>query len=715
MDVELKVKLANEASAALKKVETDAINTAQKIGTASDKVAAQTAAFAEKSAARNTSAFQKNAQARQMLGMRSEHAIQREITRTEAAYNRLKNTGTLSFNEQARAAEQMRQKIAGLTREMKGYNQAQKEITTPKTGGFNTGTAMGVGMGAYAAYRTIAPKFVESMQYDERLANMANTAYNDRDVAGRIKGKGDLEGAITRARIVGGGTRESAAEALDLMLASGAVSVDDGMQMLPDIMKAAKAGKTDPKDIAMIAIRAQQSFKIKPEDMSAIFSSALVAGQEGGFELNNMAKWLPEQMAMARNLGMSGKDDFLKLLSWNQASVITSGSPDQAGNNMRDLLNELNTPHFKRFLGEQLHGGKRAKAGERVTRQKEIDDIFLEYQQSGVGKVDATLDIMNKLFAKDQKYVAMQAKLRTLDKDDNAGKQEIYSAMAAQMEGSAIGKVFHNQQSLMAFLGLINNADYVDKIAQRAGGELNKSPEQLETETSSAVIRSTTGDKMERAQEDKKTAEKLMLDELSPAISKAASAFSDLAQKHPALTGAVTLATPAMVAFAGSVGFATLMLNKGGAAGLGGGLGGGAIARTATVLGKGVGVGLVAEVAATAGDQVLGKAFGEESAVTRYGSSAMHSAAIGAAIGSIIPGIGTAIGAAIGATGGILIEGYKDYFNKNKGDNKQEVDVKTNMTVGLAPGLVLQKQETKASSNAPLRVNVGNAWVDVPA
>ena len=46
--------------------------------------------------------FARMAQARETLGIRSEHRIQQEILRTQAAYQRLANSGTMSWREQAR-------------------------------------------------------------------------------------------------------------------------------------------------------------------------------------------------------------------------------------------------------------------------------------------------------------------------------------------------------------------------------------------------------------------------------------------------------------------------------------------------------------------------------------------------------------------------------------------------------------------------------------
>nr|DAR26676.1 MAG TPA: minor tail protein [Caudoviricetes sp.] len=54
----------------------------------------------------------------EIVGIRSEKAIQREIKLTEAAYNRLKRSGTASQNDLARAAQAHKQKLKELNAEL---------------------------------------------------------------------------------------------------------------------------------------------------------------------------------------------------------------------------------------------------------------------------------------------------------------------------------------------------------------------------------------------------------------------------------------------------------------------------------------------------------------------------------------------------------------------------------------------------------------------
>lgn len=706
VDVEVRLKMRDGATAGIKAVSKTAQQEAAKATTATEKAAQRAADAAEKGAARQRSSYERLSHARETLGVRSERAIQREIQQTEAAYNRLKASGTMSWQQQAAAADKMREKVAKLNNEMGKLTAAQKAHAGVK---FAVAGVAGVGAAAY----TLKGPAEKAMSYDRRLANMANTAYAERDAAGREIGMKSLEEAVNKARRQGGGTREQAAEALDTMIASGVVSEGDAIKMLPGIMKSATASNTDANALATIAIRAQQSFKISPDDIPAVLSSALAAGQAGGFELKDMAKWLPQQMAMAGNLGLGGKEGFAKLAAWNQGSVITAGTKDEAGNNLRDLLNELNTPHFKKYLGDQLLGdGTPGKKGERYKRMKDIDAVYLDYQDRGIDKVSATVELMQQVFAKDKRYKELQDKLKATDPKDKEGRRAILESMSAQVEGSNIGKVFHNQQSLMAMLGLMNNEKYVGEVLGKVRAEYTAPEDKSATSTAHTVISRTSDYKVEQAKEDAAMAQKSAIDGLTPAIGKAAEAFSDLASKHPKLAGTTVLAATALGALSGAAGLAALAMGgKGGAASS-------AISRAAAWASSGPGrgvmrgakVGSIAGIGAMAGDYALEKAFGEDSAISRYGSSALNGAAIGATVGSIIPVLGTGIGAAVGGGLGLAWEGIKDLL---KPAEQKPVDVNAKMTVSLAPGLVLQGQSVQ-SSGGNVQMNTGNVWNGAP-
>ncbi|HDL4079617.1 TPA: phage tail tape measure protein, partial [Mannheimia haemolytica] len=222
-----------------------------------------------------------------------------EIEQTRAAYDRLKRSGVASQNELRRASEATKQRVRELNAEL------GKTSFGDKAGSFGRGL-MGAGVGIAAGAAMARQPARNQMEFDRQLAMVANTAFSDRDVKGRIDGKRELLDAVQKAVSVGGGSKEEALSSLDALLASGAVSTETALNLLPTLQKGAVATGASANDMAQIAISSMQQFGIKEEDIGRVLDMAVAAGQAGSFELADMASWLPQQMAAAKQAGLSG-------------------------------------------------------------------------------------------------------------------------------------------------------------------------------------------------------------------------------------------------------------------------------------------------------------------------------------------------------------------------------------------------------------------------
>ncbi len=641
----------------------------------------KTATAVERSNAQQRTSCERTSQARELLGVRSEQRVQREIQQTEAAYERLMRIGKLSASEQARAMEATRAKVAALTNEMgkltKAQEQAARGSKALQYGG------MALAGGAAAAY-TLREPVQQAMSFEERLAHMSNTAFRERDVRGRKLGMGELRDAIDKAQQSGGGTREQAAQALDAMIASGAMSAKDAVTMLPSVTKAASAANADPTQLANIGIRAMQTFKIGAEDMPNVLNMALAAGQAGGFELKDMSKWLPQQMAAATMSGLSGKAGFAKLAALNQAAAITAGNKDEAGNNVVNLLAKINssdTANDAKKLGINL--------------PKYLQDR----RAKGVDSVDAFGELVSSTVSKRADYQALQKQLKGAKTDDE--KRATLDSMTTIAQGAGIGKLIQDRQALMALLGMMNNGEYMAQVLKevrgndvRSGGAVDQNFE---------LISGTGAYKNRQRQEGVTAAEQRALEGTS--FGGVNDAIANLAQKFPVLTGSATLAATALGAAAGAAGVFAL------AAG-GGGKGGAitaAAGRAAAYLpsGKTMGRAGVLGVGAVVGGAALNMAAGEDSAIARYGSSALNGAATGAFIGSVIPGLGTAVGAAVGGALGLGVEGFKDLFVK-KDAPKMSGEIKVSVSDDRVR--VTQTNVQATGMNATLEADTGSLW-----
>ncbi|WP_308732812.1 phage tail tape measure protein, partial [Escherichia coli] len=277
--------------------------------------------------------LQRAARARETLGIRSEHEIRREIALTEASYNRLARSGVMSAREQARAWRATKEQIRELKREMRGVSTLAKAANIG-------GNVLTIGGGIAAGAAIMAQPVKKQMSYERRLAMMANTAFSDGGLEGRRAGLEQMKSSIRNAVTYGGGTKEDAAETLDALLKDG-ISFETASKWLPELMKYATASGASATDLAKVMIKGKKTFGFRDEDISTVLNMAIAAGKEGSFELNDMARWLSQQMGAASAAGMKGKDDFVKILALNEAAAITAGSSDEAGNNVFNLLAKL--------------------------------------------------------------------------------------------------------------------------------------------------------------------------------------------------------------------------------------------------------------------------------------------------------------------------------------------------------------------------------------
>lgn len=680
VDVALRLRLQDQATPGLDKA-------AERAAERERKTTTQT----EQAGQRQRTSYERTSQAREVLGVRSEQRIQREIKATEAAYQRLMGSGKLSATEQGRALDATRAKVTALTNEMGKLTRAQESAARGAKALQYGG--MAVAGGAAGAYALRAP-VQHAMAVDERLAHLANTAYRERDVRGKRVGMDAMRNAVDGATDKFGGTRAGATGALEELMASGTMTADEAIKMLPSLVKAGTAANSDPTQLAQIGIRAMQTFRVRPEDMPNVLNMALAAGQAGGFELKDMAKWLPQQMAAASMSGMSGREGFAKLAALNQAAAITAGTKDEAGNNVVNLLSKINSSDTAKDA---------EKMGVNLPR------YLQERRAKGVDSVDAFGELVSKTVAGRDDYKALQKQLANSKNDGE--KRAALESMATIAQGAGVGKLIQDRQALMALLGMMNNREYMGKVLAEVkasdrgeGGAMDNNFE---------LISGTGAYKARRRGENVQAAQDRALGDGGSALGLLNSGVADAAAKFPLLTGATVTATAAIAAMASAAGLASVAMGgRGGAAGAGGAISR-AAGRAAPYLmqgGKLLKVGGIAGVAAGLGGMALDAVTDQGSAANRYGSSAMTGAALGATAGSFVPVIGTAIGAGIGALGGLAVQGVRDLF-KDAEPPRMQGEIKVSVTDDRVS--VSQNMQAKGM-DATMTSGTGNMWNGVP-
>lgn len=461
------------------------------------------------------------ASARETLGVRSEHKIQQEINHTIAAYNRLKRSGTATSRELARAADATRSKIAGLNAEMGKTSWGQRLG--------NVGTAMAsVGAGMAAGAMVMAQPMKKEMDYDRRLAMVSNTAFSDRDVAGRIAGKKELHDAVKSAVENGGGTKEDALAALDKLLASGTVKAETAMKLLTTLQKGAVATGASTEDLSAIAISAMQQFGISEDQIGAVLDKAVAAGQAGNFELSDMARWLPQQMAAAKSAGLSGMNGFEALLVANQQARVTAGTSDEAGNNLVNLLAKITSKETAdRFRKLEIKGKDGKTHGIDFIKSMENE------KKQGKNSIEAFSSIMDMVVGEDDRYKSLKEKLKTAKKEE---QQALIEQMTNLVEGTAIGQIISDRQALMALLGIRNNVELGKQVKEEVTNSDGA------TDKSHKVVMSTNSAKVEQAKNAVEFAQMESMKSFNNALGDSATKLAEYAKAYPDLTSTLTTA-----------------------------------------------------------------------------------------------------------------------------------------------------------------------------
>ncbi|MGT4976902.1 phage tail tape measure protein [Escherichia coli] len=499
--------------------------------------------------------IQRAARARETLGIRAEREIRREIYLTVASYNRLARAGFESAQEQERAMQATREKARALKRELDGVTQAQMKMAKtpviPERGRFARAAAFGgnavtIGGGIAAGAAIMAQPVKRQMSYERQLAMMANTAFSDGGLEGRRAGLEQMKRSIRNAVTYGGGTKEDAAETLDALLKDG-ISFETASKWLPELMKYATASGASATDLAKVMIKGKKTFGFRDEDISTVLNMAIAAGKEGSFELNDMARWLSQQMGAASAAGMKGKDDFVKILALNEAAAITAGSSDEAGNNVVNLLAKLTSKDIETAAAGINYNGKGI----------DFSGTLTEARENGLNPIDALSSLIDKIVASDKRYQELQKKLASAR--DKGEQTAVYDSMTTLLEGFGVGKLVADRQALMALLAYRNNPEYRKKVEDAINQQRTLPEGQRAGDVDFKFISDTNDFKTGQA---KNTIEFSQMDgvkKLADASGTVADAITWAGKEFPGLTTSVVTATTAIKAMtAAAVTFAGL-------------------------------------------------------------------------------------------------------------------------------------------------------------
>ncbi|EGV38483.1 phage tail tape measure protein [Neisseria weaveri] len=386
----------------------------------------------------------------EITGIRSEKAIQREIKLTEAAYNRLKRSGTATQNDLARATKAHKQRIAELNAELGKSSKLQKGMAIG-------GAALAAGTAAYAVLK---PAMDDKMQLNANINQVARQAFieDESKSAQWIATKGAEEVKKLALDLIksNGGNADSALGMISAMMTNGmsfAEVKEDANTSYAAMMAASENGQYNPDDTAKL-MKVLKDAGFKGKDLALAFEHALQSGLDGNFEITDMVRELPALLPIAQQAGLTGMQGFDYLLSLLQSAAGKSGSNSEAANNVSNMLN-------KTLSADTV--GRLSKLANPSSPGKGIDweGSVLRGKANGENAVQVLSRLVEAMLKEDKEYAGYKARAEKGDK--------VAAEQMNMMRGFVLSKVMPD---LQAKQGLLAAADIeqIEKFMKNLAG-----------------------------------------------------------------------------------------------------------------------------------------------------------------------------------------------------------------------------------------------------
>ena len=464
-----------------------------------------------------------------LAGIRSERQIRREITQTQAAYNRLARSGRASHNDLARAAAATRQRIAELNAELNRGLQAQGRF----------GRALGrigrigapVAAGSVAAYAALKPAMDNQLQLQSNLNQVARNAFvADKDKSPRwiaTEGKAQVRALAEEWVKQSGGNADAAIGFINAQLAQGLdfaeIRADKG-RGYAGMTAMAQNGEYDYDGTASL-YAVFKNAGLKGDAVTRAVEKTIQSGLDGKFEIADVVREAPALLSGMGKAGMTADKDLDYLLAWMQSAANKAGSNSEAANNLSNLISK----------SASVDLAKKVK--------KELGFNWEKEKLAGIGRGENAVQVLARLINSkldtDKQY---QAYLDRAKKGD--------ANAANQAESYRMGLAARTAGDIQAGAGLVaamDTAQMQKYMAATQGTDNNK------IDRINAVRMMDNG----AIQEQNKALALLRQDKMMNPLNDLETKFSGLVAEFPnaaaalqALTAAVTAATAAMAGMA---------------------------------------------------------------------------------------------------------------------------------------------------------------------
>ncbi len=189
------------------------------------------------------------------------------------------------------------------------------------------------------------------------------------------------------------------------VLAGKGLDLQRSLDASPAIGRTATATGAALTDLALAGFAAIDNLDVETQKLERAFDAMGKAGQEGGFELKNMARWFPALTAQARALHLQGVPAVAEISSLLQFALKGAGSPDIAARNMENFMAKLTSPEtVKRFskFGVNLEDEMKIAVDRGISPLMHMLDLIqqiTEGDQFRIGELFGDLQVQNFLRA----------------------------------------------------------------------------------------------------------------------------------------------------------------------------------------------------------------------------------------------------------------------------------------------------------------------------
>ncbi|WP_369587305.1 phage tail tape measure protein, partial [Kingella oralis] len=513
------------------------------------------------------------------LGIRSERQIRMEILQTQAAYNRLARSGRASHNDLARAATATRNRIRELNDELRQGAGGWRS----RMGAIGRGAAT-VAAGSAAAYAAVRPEVERYKALDMRLREVTWAAHGETRGADtawlQTQGMAQTKALALALVQQNGGSSDLALDTMAGMLANGMSWADVQKNAAATHAMARAAGENGQYDGAAAA-KLAKTFADNGLDVARASQMAAQSGMQGTFEIANMVRDLPSLLPDAKAAGFSGEAGLAYLLSALQSASNKAGTPDEAANNVKNVLQKTLSADTTKRMDKLLK-----TSGSKADWQK----MVLEGQKQGKNAVQVLADFAQTLLSKDKGFQAVKARA---DKGDELAQQQM-----ATMQAFMVSKLMPDMQARAGLNAMLD----AEQMRQYFDGLMGNKTDVIGGKNQFMALGEAA--KQEKAQAEKELS--LQSSQFFATVAEGETKLAQLTAQFPVATEALKALAAAASAAALAQGAMAMLGRGGGAGGAMGRMGGWLRGAAASVGGWFAARGAQASVAATRAGQAIG-------------------------------------------------------------------------------------------------------------